>query len=313
MRPLTRYVSRRALISGSLCAALAIKFDQPLWASANTTPLTKPIGQSAESLPVIGLGTDAFDKGDYTAIRAEIKRMVAMGGTVIDTAADYGQSEAVIGRVLAELNIRDKVFLATKLTEEVGTGGSHSVGQASFEQSLARLQTNHVDLLQVHNLNGVESLMPTLRQWKKDGRVRYLGITTANIDQHADMAAYMRKLPLDFVQVDYSIAARDAEIVVLPLAQERKIAVIANFPFGYGSLIRRAGLRPLPPFAAELGISSWAQFFLKYVISHPAITCVIPGSTKVAHLEDNQQAGYGQLPNTAQRQAMETYWQSFES
>jgi aryl-alcohol dehydrogenase-like predicted oxidoreductase len=259
---------------------------------------------------VIGLGTDAFDGTDYTAIRDEIKRMVDMGGAVIDTAAAYGASEALIGRALSELKLRDRVFLATKLTGGVGYDGDSVVGQASFERSLSRLQTTHVDLLQVHNLNGVESLMPSLQQWKKEGKIRFLGITTSSKRQHAAMAEYMRKIPLDFVQVDYSIAERDAETTVLPLAKQHKIAVLVNLPFGRASLLRRAASHSLPPFAEELGIRSWAQFFLKYDISHPAVTCVIPGSTKVAHLEDNQQAGYGPLPDAAQRLAMETNWKS---
>lgn len=311
MQPLSECVSRRALLQGSLCAAIAVNLRQPLWASANAAALTKPIGQSAQRLPVIGLGTDSFNGGDYTAIRDEIKRMVEMGGTVIDTAASYGESEALIGRALTELKLRDRVFLATKFTAGVGSDGDPAaVGQASFERSLSRLQTTHVDLLQVHNLNGVELLMPALQQWKKEGKIRFLGITTSRVGQHAAMAEYMRKIPLDFVQLDYSISEPDAETTLLPLAQEHKIAVLANLPFGHASLIRQAGSHSLPPFAEELGIRSWAQFFLKYDISHPAVTCAIPGSTKVAHLEDNQQAGYGQLPDAAQRRAMETYWKS---
>jgi aryl-alcohol dehydrogenase-like predicted oxidoreductase len=149
-----------------------------------------------------------------------------------------------------------------------------------------------------------------LQDWKKYGQIRYIGITTSRVGQHEQMADFMRKMPLDFVQFDYSIGERDAEKTLLPLAQEHHIAVLANLPFGHASLIKQAGSHPLPPWAADLGITTWPQFFLKYVASHPAVTCVIPGSTRVAHLEDNQQAAHGPMPDAAQRQAMEKYWDS---
>jgi diketogulonate reductase-like aldo/keto reductase len=149
-----------------------------------------------------------------------------------------------------------------------------------------------------------------LQDWKKYGVVRYIGITTSRVGQHEQMADFMRKIPLDFVQFDYSIGERDAEKTLLPLAQERHIAVLANMPFGHASLIHQAAGHPLPSWAADLAIKSWPQFFLKYVASHPAVTCVIPGSTRVAHLEENQQAASGPMPDAKQRQAMETYWNS---
>jgi len=149
-----------------------------------------------------------------------------------------------------------------------------------------------------------------LQDWKKYGQIRYIGITTSRVGQHEQMADFMRKMPLDFVQFDYSIGERDAEKTLLPLAQERHIAVLANLPFGHASLIKQAGAHPLPAWAAALGINTWPQFFLKYVASHPAVTCVIPGSTRVAHLEDNQQAARGPMPDASQRQAMEKYWGS---
>jgi len=310
MRIPTGHLSRRRLVQGSLCAAFASSCQTPLWASTDDTLQSKAIGPTTERIPVIGLGTDSFNGSDYAGLRDEIQRMIELGGTVIDTAAAYGDSETLIGKALAELKLRDRVFLATKLTAGVGYDGDPVVGKASFERSLVRLQTSHVDLLQVHNLNGVEALMPTLQQWKQEGKIRYWGITTSRVEQHAKMAEYLRQLPLDFVQFDYSIGERDAETVLLPLAQERKVAVLANLPFGHASLLRQAGQHPLPPFAAELGIKSWAQFLLKYVASHPAVTCVIPGSTQRAHLEDNQQAARGALPTTAQRASMEAYWHS---
>jgi aryl-alcohol dehydrogenase-like predicted oxidoreductase len=311
MRLISQLLSRRQVLQGSLCTAIAASLRRPLWAASPPAPLTKIIGTSSERLPVIGLGTDSFRKGDYPALRDEIARMAELGGTVIDTAAAYGDSEMLIGRALDELKIRSKVFLATKLVASGGGFmGNGVVGEESFARSLKRLKTPFIDLLQIHNLNGVDTLITMLQDWKKYGQIRYIGITTSRVGQHQQMAEFMRKMPLDFVQFDYSIAERDAEKTLLPLAQEHHIAVLANLPFGHASLIKRAGTQPLPPWAPGLGINSWPQFFLKYVASHPAVTCVIPGSTRVAHLEDNQQAAHGPMPDASQRQDMEKYWDS---
>ena len=269
--------------------------------------ITKTIPSSGEKLPVMGLGTDQFRDSERDAIQAEIQRMQQMGGTVIDTAAAYGDSEEIIGDSLAKLGIRNRMFLATKLTvDEAGT--STRSGEESFARSLQRLRTDHIDLLQVHNLEGVEALMPVMQKWKKDGKIRYIGITTSRVGQHSHMVEYMRQYPLDFVQVDYSLANREAAASVLPLAIERRIAVLANIPFGFGSVLRDAQARKLPDLAADIGVTSWSQFLLKYVISHPAVTCCIPGSTKLQHLEENQRTGRGKLPDAAMRKRMEEAW-----
>jgi aryl-alcohol dehydrogenase-like predicted oxidoreductase len=231
--------------------------------------------------------------------------MNELGGSVIDTAAAYGDSEALIGDALAALGIRDRMFLATKLTADGFFSGG---GEASFHRSLERLKTQRIDLLQVHNLNGVDSLMPLLQQWKKAGNIRYLGVTTSRVSQHGDIVEAMRKYPLDFIQVDYSIANRDAAASVFPVALERRVAVLVNLPLARAALIGQAGERKLPDWAADIDVSSWSQFFLKYVISHPAVTCAIPGSTKLAHLEDNQAAARGRLPDAATRSKMEKLW-----
>ena len=300
---------RRGFMAGATAAALSLTRARRLAAAetAATTALpliTRPIPSSGERLPAIGIGTDSFRESAREEIRAELGRMSELGGTVIDTAAAYGDSEALIGAALASLGTRPRMFLATKL---VASGGAES-----FARSLERLKTDHVDLLQVHNLNGVATLLPTLQQWKKENknRIRYIGVTTSRVSQHADMIATMRAYPLDFIQVDYSIANRDSAGTVLPLAIERKIAVLVNLPFGRSSLFREAAGRPLPPWAADIDVSSWAQYFLKYVISHPAVTCAIPGSTQVNHLIDNQAAGRGRLPDEAMRRRMEQYWDS---
>jgi aryl-alcohol dehydrogenase-like predicted oxidoreductase len=269
--------------------------------------ITKVIPSTGEHIAAIGLGSDAFQSPQSDAIRAEIKRMNELAGTVIDTAAAYGDSEAIIGEAVTALQIRDRLFLATKLTAGGLFGGADN-GEASFRRSLERLKTQRIDLLQVHNLSGVDSLMPLLQEWKKGGKIRYIGVTTSRVAQHSEIVEVMGKYPLDFIQVDYSLANRDAANSVLPVALERGVAVLANLPLARASLIGQAGRRELPAWAATIDVSSWAQFFLKYVISHPAVTCAIPGSTKVTHLEDNQSAARGRLPDSAMRRKMEEFW-----
>ena len=303
------HVSRRQAVHAGLAVAAALALRRPVWAetTASAPLMTRAIPGTGERLPVVGLGTDKFRVGARDAIQAEIKRMQEVGGTVIDTAAAYGDSEALIGDALAALGIRKRMFLATKLTAS-GSHGGGAGGAASFQRSLERLKTQRIDLLQVHNLDGVDELMPTLQQWKQSGKIRYLGITTSRVGQHSQMLEFMRKYPLDFVQVDYSLANRDAASGVLPLAMERKIGVLANIPFAFGSLFGQVQTRPLPNWAAELDAGSWGQFLLKYVISHPAVTCTIPGSTQMAHLEDNQKAARGRMPDEAMRRKMEQFW-----
>ena len=302
-------VGRRRFLAGAVTAGAGALLGRRLAAaepaSAAALPLiTRAIPSSGERLPAIGLGTDSFGESARDAIHAELARMSELGATVIDTAAAYGDSEALIGAALASLGTRDRMFIATKL---VGSGFGVS-GAESFARSLERLKTPHVDLLQVHNLNGVATLLPTMQQWKKEKKIRYIGVTTSRGSQHADMVTTMRANPLDFIQVDYSIANRDAAQTILPLAIERKMAVLVNLPFGRSSLFREAAGKTLPPWAADIDVTSWAQFFLKYVISHPAVTCAIPGSTQLSHLIDNQGAGRGRLPDESMRRRMEAYW-----
>ena len=304
-------VSRREVLRVGLTTTVGLTLAPPSWAAdASALPLiTKSIPSTGEKLPAVGLGTDKFRESERDAVRAEIQRMQQMGGSVIDTAAAYGDSEQLIGDALAGLNIRNDMFLATKLTSSgAGFFGSGVGGAPSFERSLERLKTQHLDLLQVHNLDGVDLLMPLMQQWKKAGKIRYLGITTSRVSQHSEMLGYMRKYPLDFIQVDYSLANRDAATSILPLAMERRMAVLANIPFGFGSVISTALRRKLPAWAADIDVSTWGQFLLKYVISHPAVTVAIPGSTQVAHLEDNQRAARGRLPDEAMRRRMEQFW-----
>lgn len=304
-----RKVVRTGLLAclGAGCARISLGE-----ASGPVLPLiTKAIASTGERLPAIGLGSDAFRSSEIPGIRAEIQRMSELGGSVIDTAAAYGDSETIIGDALAALGLRARMFLATKLTAGgwlVGGGTDGVGGEASLQRSLERLKTSRLDLLQVHNLDSIDRLMPMLQAWKKAGKVRYIGVTTSRLSQHGQLVEAMRKYPLDFIQVDYSIANRDAAGTVLPSAQQRGVAVLANLPLARAALIGQAGERPLPDWAADIDVSSWSQFFLKYVISHPAVTCAIPGSTKLAHLEDNQAAARGRLPDAAMRRRMEEFW-----
>ncbi len=314
LHPLTRRNVLQAGLAAGAVAALARAL--PAQAAAER-PLTRAIPSTGEPLPVVGIGTNSFRLANLAGLRALLARFAELGATVIDTAALYGDSESAIGQALADLGLRKQMFLATKLMggpmpmgpPPVGMGPQR-YGAESFDHSLEVLQTDRVDLLQVHGMNGIETLMPLLVDWKKAGRIRYIGATTSILADHPRMIECMQSLPLDFVQVDYSIANRDAAAKILPLAQERGIAVLVNMPLGGrggGNLARSVG-RTLPPWAADLRIGSWAQYMLKYVVSHPAVTCVIPGSTKLEHLEDNQQAALGPLPDAATRQRMEQEW-----
>ena len=279
--------------------------------------ITRAIPSTGQRLPVIGVGTNSFTESKRDELRQVLRRMVELGGSVVDTAPVYGESEQVLGELIAELGIRDRIFLASKLTAgpmavpppNVDTG---VYGRQSLERSLERLKTDHLDLLQVHNLQGVEPLWSQLTEWKQAKKIRYIGITTATEDDHPEMIGLMRKYAVDFVQVDYSIANRDAATSVFPVALEHRIAVIANIPFGgrAGANLTLSQTRPLPPFAAEFGAADWPQLLLKYVVSHPAVTCTIAGSTKVEHLEDNQAAARGTLPDAAGRRRIEQYWDS---
>jgi len=304
---------REALLLG--LAAGVCASGTPLGGAPGPGLITRRIPATGERLPVIGLGSNSFTEARRSDLRALLQRMVELGGSVLDTAPVYGESEQVIGELLAELGIRGRIFLATKLTAAPMNAAPPAVetgvyGKQSLELSLQRLQTDHLDLLQVHNLQGVEPLWPQLVQWKHSGKIRYIGFTTANQSQHPELLALMRKYPVDFVQVDYSIANRDAATSILPLAQQRRIAVITNVPFGgrSGANLTLSQDRPLPPFAAEFGAADWPQLLLKYVVAHPAVTCTIAGSTRLDHLEDDQAAGRGRLPDAAARRRIEQYW-----
>jgi len=264
--------------------------------------MQRPILRSAESLPVIGLGTwQTFDVGPTAAEREPLRHVlgdfIKLGGRVVDSSPMYGRSEHVVGDLAAELKAHKKLFLATK----VWTNGRES-GIRQMEQSLAKLRASPIDLMQVHNLVDYRTHLVTLRRWKEQGRVRYIGVTHYTESAYDDLAKVIQSEELDFVQLNYSVAERTAERRLLPLAAERGLAVLVNRPFAAGGLFRRVSSRPLPAWSAEIDCTSWAQLFLKFVISHPAVTCAIPATSKVQHLRDNMQAGFGRLPDAKMRE-----------
>jgi diketogulonate reductase-like aldo/keto reductase len=264
-------------------------------------PIVRAIPSSQETLPVVGLGTwQTFDVGaaaERAPLRQVLQRFVALGGRIIDSSPMYGRAEAVVGDLAADLGLRDKLFLATK----VWTSG-RAAGIAQMEASLRHFRTKVVDLMQVHNLVDWRTHLRTLRDWKQAGRIRYYGITHYTASAYGDLEAIVKAEPLDFVQLNYSLVEREAERRLLPLAAERGIAVLINRPFAEGALFRRVRGQAVPSWAAEIGCRTWAQLFLKWIAAHPAVTSVIPATARPEHLEDNMQAGVGALPDAAMRQ-----------
>jgi aryl-alcohol dehydrogenase-like predicted oxidoreductase len=279
--------------------------------------MTKPVPSTGERLAAVGVGTNNYSPStpdERNARREVLAGLTAAGASVIDTAPAYRQSEEVIGELLADIGNRKQAFIATKVT---APEGDLAKGVAMIDESKRRLKTNVLDLVQIHSLNGVEVLFPHLFDLKKKGQVRYVGITTSSGSQHEQMVQIINSQPIDFVQVDYSLANRAAGDSVLPAALAKRVGVLINLPFGGrrdGNLFSRVSGRDLPEWAAEIGARSWGQLFLKYVVSHPAVTVAIPGMTKLAHLEDNLDALRGRMPDAAMRARMEKYWdQNFDS
>ncbi|MBI4522438.1 MAG: aldo/keto reductase [Deltaproteobacteria bacterium] len=271
------------------------------------TILQRPIPRTGELLPVIGLGTwRTFDVGRGESARAPLREVLRefarLGGAVVDSSPMYGQSESVVGDLAAELGLHKQLFLATK----VWTSG-RDAGIRQMDESFRRLRTKRMDLMQVHNLVDWRTHLVTLRRWKEEGRVRYIGVTHYTASAYDDLARVLQTEELDFVQLNYSIGEREAERRLLPLAAERRIAALVNRPFAEAALFGKVRGKPLPPWAPEIGCASWAQFFLKFVVSHPAVTCAIPGTSKVQHLADNMQGGLPPFPDAATRERMARY------
>jgi aryl-alcohol dehydrogenase-like predicted oxidoreductase len=287
-------------------AALALR-PHELWASESL--VTKPIPSSGERLPVIGIGTArrydvAASEADLAPLRELVRNFTRMGGKLIDTAPSYGKAEDVVGNLVAQAGNRDQLFLATK----VGRGReSVQAGRAEMEQSLQRLKVDKVDLMQVHNLGGVDEMLPVVREWKDAGKTRYIGVTTSSRNQYADLERVLRTQRMDFIEVDYAIDNREVEQRILPLAQERQVAVLIALPFGRGRVFEAFGKQPVPAWAQELSIRTWPQFALKYIVSHPAVTAAIPGTAKMEYLTDNLGAARPPLPDAAARRRMAAF------
>lgn len=298
--------TRRLWLQTALAGAVLATGARAQPAIPTGDPLRKPIPSSGEMIPVIGIGTAVKyhnpSLNDFTVLRATMQRFLAAGGSVVDTAPAYGTAEAAVGALMQSLEARKAIFVATK----VGAVGRDE-GRAQIERSFQQLRTDRIDLIAVHNLRDVETQLPTLREYRDGGRVRYVGITTSSERQYADFERTMKEQSLDFIQVDYAIDNRGAAERILPLARERGMATMINLPFGRGRLFRAVRGKALPEWAAEIDCDTWAQFFLKYIVSHEAVTCAIPGTSKPEHAVDNAGAARGRMPDAAMRRRMEAF------
>lgn len=301
-------ITRRTAIHLGVAATTTLVCN-PLQAAKSAKKgklLMRAIPSSGELLPLVGIGTSRrFDVGSSAEERAPLlevlRELPRLGGRLVDTAPSYGAAEVVVGDLVAQLGNRKELFIATKVG--AGRNGAEA-GLAEMEGSLKRLRMDKVDLLQIHNLAGVEVMLPLLRKWKEEGRTRYIGISTSSDSQYEALEAIMKHEPLDFIQVDYALDNRGAADRILPLALDKGIAVLTNLPFGRGRVLNAFKGEPVPEWARKLGIESWAQFALRYVISHPAVTSAIPGTAKLSYLHDNLGAARESLPDETMRKKM---------
>ena len=309
-----RFVSRRNFLALGAGIGVAAAFRGAPAADAAGPILTRPIPRTGERLPVVGLGTAiVFDIGDDAARRAErravIQTMLEGGGRVIDTAPSYGTAEGVVGDLLAAAGTRDKAFLATKVR-----AAGREVATAEMQGSLQRLRSDKLDLMQIHNpgsdAGATAAQLGLLREWKDKGVFRYVGVTHFQAGANERLIDLMRREKLDFVQVNYSMAERSVEQRLLAAAGETGTAVLINLPFARGRLFSAVRGQPVPQWAAEFDAASWGQFFLKYVLAHEAVTCVIPGTDKPEYMLDNLNAGRGRLPDAAMRRRMTEFLES---
>jgi aryl-alcohol dehydrogenase-like predicted oxidoreductase len=304
--------SRRAWLKwGASVSASAILTQTRLFAQERL--LTKPIPSSGEQLPVIGLGSsasfsEAAREKNIAALREVLMTLVEHGGKVFDTAPSYGASEEVAGRIAKEESLTDKIFWATKVNVAHGNGlADPAAAKAQIETSFRRLKKRKIDLIQVHNLGDVSTQLALLKDLKSKGRVRYIGVTTTVAQQYGDLGKIMKSQPLDFIGINYAIDDREVEHMILPLARDRKIAVLVYAPFGRTRLFRRVGDQPVPEWAAEFDAKTWAQFFLKFVVSHPAVTAATPATSQAKNMLDNIGGGMGRLPNETTRKRMAAF------
>jgi aryl-alcohol dehydrogenase-like predicted oxidoreductase len=296
-------------MTATTCAALAFK-TRLASAQQGGALITRPIPATGEQLPIVGLGSsatfsDVAGAEDIEAIRAVFKTMVEQGGTVFDTAPGYGASEEVAGRAVNDVGLQDRVFWATKLNvARRGSSADAAAARTQVERSFQLLGRSKIDLIQVHNIADLGTQFPILQEYKQQGRVRYIGTTSTFKPQYAALEQFMRDEPLDFIGIDYAVDNLDAEERILPLAQDRGIAVLVYMPFGRTRLWERVSGHEVPAWAAEFGAATWAQFFLKFAASHPAATVVTPATSKPHHMVDNMTAAKGRLPDPAERRRM---------
>lgn len=298
------------LIASAACAkenGAPAKSKQSATAAADSSLIQRPIPGANEQVPVIGVGTarryeNPVREAEVAPLRETLATFARLGGKLIDTAPSYGRAEEVVGNLVAELGIREQLFLATKVGAD-----SKEEGVGQIEQSFRNLRTDRIDLIAVHNLRDTDNQLATLRGLKESGRIRSVGVTTSSDQQYEALEAVMRREPLDVIQVDYAIDNRNAAARILPLAEELGTAVMVNLPFGRGRLFEATANRPLPDWAADIDATSWAQVFLKYIVSHPSRPIAIPGMAKADYVTDNLGAARGGLPDAAMRQRMEAF------
>ncbi len=299
--------SRRDVLK-LLVAAGAGLAPGPTRAGSDKRPLLKrTIPRSGEQVPAVGLGTyQTFDVGPGAKERAGVtevlRRLVELGGRVVDSSPMYGNAETVVGDLAVELDVQKSLFLATKVWID-----GRDAGVRQMQTSFQRLRADRIDLMQVHNLVDLQTHMATLREWKKTGKIRYLGITHYHAGAYDELERLIKTKEFDFVQFNYSLGEREAEQRLLPASAESGTAVLVNRPFAQADLFAKVRSKPLPAWAAEFDCETWAQFFLKYILAHPAVTCVIPATRNPSHLLDNMHAGSGRLPDVGMRRRMAQY------
>lgn len=305
-----RDLDRRSLLAATAAAALLPQAALAQSAMMRAAPITKRrVPQTGFMLPIVGIGTSqVFEfENDPAALeerKTVVRNLVAGGGSLIDTAASYGTAEANVGLVSEQTGLRDRLFLATKYTSRI----SHAEAEASLQRSLQRLRTKYVDLQQAHNVGDPNFSCAQMKDWKAKGLCKHYGITSSFDSAYEALAPVLRREKPEFFQINYSLGDRGAEAVLLPLARDNGCAVLTNLPFGRNSMFKRVAGKPIPDWAKEIGCTSFAQIFLKYNLSHPAVTAVIPGTDKPQYMLDNLNAGRGPMPDAAFRRRIEQWW-----
>ncbi len=313
-------LTRRKYLKNSVLAGAALTLPGSLLQALEGDIITRAIPSSGEKLPIVGLGSSATfrtvaQSDDVSALRDVLRTLLENGGSVFDTAPGYGASEEVAGGLLQDLDATQKVFWATKVNVAGRGGGAADPGnaRAQIERSFQYIGKDPIDLIQVHNLGDVPTQLSILKELKAEGRVRYIGVTFTGARRYPDLAQVMREEPLDFIGVDYAVDNTESAEMILPLAQDRGIAVLVYVPFGRTRLWRRVRGREVPDWAAEFGANSWGQFFIKYCAAHPAVTAVTPATSKAKNMLDNIGAAYGELPDAAMRRRMEALVEALPS